>query len=397
MLVDKLQTSTRFCPICGNRQIELLTQIDFLLFPESLLPNHYDIVACHFCGFVFNDTNATQADFNRYYALQSKYDLASIEGIDGFSSPNRERYMKITGFLDSALPSASASIIDIGCGRGGLLKMLKGKGFHNLFGIDPSKVCVRLFNNDGIHASQDNLFTFNPNQKFDVAILTGVLEHIFDLGVAADKLSAILTREGLLLVEVPDASRYLGYDSTPFYRFDFEHINHFSLPHLQNLFGLHNFKLVSHLLTDNKVSQNSFSPTIIALFSRSNQSFFEPDFSLEKDIADYIVQSHRLEDNETIERLARSGRSLLVWGLGAYTARLLKQTRLSQCNIVAFIDNSPHKQGKLFLNRPVYSSQKLSDFAEPAPLLVICSVLYSMEMQEFIRKINYKGEVICLI
>jgi SAM-dependent methyltransferase len=386
----------RLCPICKCSYGKLLTYIDFLKFSDDVLPDHYDVVSCASCGFVYNDTIATQSVFDLYYTSQAKYDGLNISGAGQMSDLDNERYNKFIRILAPFISTVDSEIADIGCGQGGFLKMLKSRGFHRLFGLDPSAVCVKLVVKDGINAMEGNLLNFQPHQKFDVVVLTGVLEHIFDLRAAAVKLFSILMNSGLLLIEVPDASRYLGYDCAPFYRFDFEHINHFSIPHLRNLFGLYRFELVVQETTDNKVSQNSLSPTIMALFRKSKHYFFEPEFSLEGFIGDYIHQSQLLEYNETIEQLARSGRSLLVWGLGAHTARLLKQTRLNQCNIVAFIDNSPHKTGKSLLNKPVYSSQRLPDFTPPAPLLLISSVLYAKEMQAFAIKINYGGEVLCL-
>jgi len=393
--MNKLKT-TRVCPVCGNNQGELLTGIDFLQFSGSALPEHYDIVACFACGFVYNDTDVKQADFCRYYSLQSKYAAKDITGTDGISHFDKKRFEKIINFMISVLPSLSVSIVDIGCAQGGLLNMLKEKGFHNLCGVDLSPACVEFIRSHGIEAVNSNLLDFQTERKFDVVLLTGVLEHIFDLQSSVIKLANLLSDAGSLLIEVPDASRYTDSTSAPFYRFDFEHINHFSLPHLQNLLGLHNFELISYLNTDNQVSENSVSPTMIAIFRKSKQPFFQPDFSLKNIILDYIHQSKRQEYHETINRLADSGKPILIWGLGAHAARMLKETKLKECNIVAFIDNDPYKAGKSLLGKPVYPSEKLSEFSAVKPLLVICSVLYSHEMHTFARKINYAGEVLCL-
>lgn len=388
-------TTIRHCPICNNVEGKLLTKVEFMPFADWPLPCHYDIVACCRCGFVYNEMNATQEDFDKYYASISKYDTPNISGAGQMSEMDRERYEKLIAFLAPFISADVPAIADIGCARGGLLQTCKKHGYHNLYGLDPSKSCVASLQHWGIEAETGELLNFNTPRKFDIIMFTSVLEHIFDLQSAVAKLYELLSDSGLLLIEVPDAFRYADYEKTPFYRFDFEHINHFSVPHLKNLFGLHSFELVSHLLTDNKVSQNLLSPNIIALFRKSKQPFFKPEFSLKISILDYIHQSQKLERSEVIEQLVNSGKPVLIWGLGAHAARLLKQNRLNQCNIVAFIDNNPHKTGKTLLDKPVYSSQKLSTFSSPAPLLVICSVLYTSEMQNFAKK-NYNGEIICL-
>lgn len=397
MLINELKNTIRNCPVCADKAGELLTSVDFLQLPGTVLPDHYDIVSCAACGFVYNDTRAPQAVFDQYYASQAKYNTPNILGAGQMSEMDRERYAKIINFVAPAITCNSPAIADIGCAQGGLLRMFKEYGYDNLFGLDPSPSNSVSLRQTGISAETGELLTFRPGRKFDVVMLTGVLEHIFDLKAAAVKLAGLLNDSGLLLIEAPDASRYLGHDNAPFYRFDFEHINHFSLPHLKNLFGRHNFELISHQVTDNKVSQDSLSPTIIAIFRKSRGEFFKPDFSLRKFILEYISESERLNYNESIDKLADSGVPILIWGLGAHAARMLKQTRLSQCNIIAFIDNDPHKTGKLLLNKPIYPSKKLSEFSAAEPVLVICSVLYSKEMLAFAKEINYIGDILCLV
>lgn len=385
----------RHCPVCNNGQGEFLTGVDFVHFADCPLPCHYEIIACCKCGFVYNEMNATQADFDKYYASMSKYDTQKISGAGQMTELDIERYKKIIAFLVPFISTDAPAIADIGCAHGGLLKTLKKLGYHNLYGLDPSKSCVASLQQDGIIAETGELLNFNTPRKFDIIMFTSVLEHIFDLQTTVAKLSELLSDSGLLLIEVPDAFRYVDYQTAPFYRFDFEHINHFSIPHLRNLFGVHNFELLSHLLTEVNVSQDLLAPTLIALFRKSKHSFFKPEFLLKRSILDYILRSQQLDCNEVINQLVILGKPILIWGLGAHAARLLKQKGLDKCNIVAFIDNNPHKVGKSLLNKPVYSSQNLSEFATPAPLLVICSVLYANEMQEY-AKINYNGEILCL-
>jgi 2-polyprenyl-3-methyl-5-hydroxy-6-metoxy-1,4-benzoquinol methylase len=72
-------------------------------------------------------------------------------------------------------------------------------------------------------------------ESFGCAILTGVIEHIYDVQKAIKNISNLLKAGGILYLEAPDASRYIDYYIVPYYYFDSEHINHFDMHSLRNL------------------------------------------------------------------------------------------------------------------------------------------------------------------
>ena len=86
--------------------------------------------------------------------------------------------------------------------------------------MDPSRSCVLHINNEHkIDAKIGGLFNLNSlfNEKeFDFVILTHVVEHIYDLSTAIQNIYSILKDDGILYLEVPDASKYLEYYIVPF-------------------------------------------------------------------------------------------------------------------------------------------------------------------------------------
>ena len=58
----------RICPICGCKEAEILYEINFAKAKEEFIPEHYDIVACNDCGFIFNNTTWIQEDYDKYYS-----------------------------------------------------------------------------------------------------------------------------------------------------------------------------------------------------------------------------------------------------------------------------------------------------------------------------------------
>lgn len=389
----------RHCPVCAYDKAEKLTEIDFLHLPGCFLPPHYDIVACDKCGFVYNETDADENVFSRYYSEQSKYVTKDISGAGGFSQKDIEKYEKSNCFLEPHIRSRNASILDFGCAKGGLLFYLKEK-YPNLTGLDPSAQCVDIVRGMGIEA-YTGTFSSTPesiNEKtYDLIILGSVLEHIFDFSEVFRAIDRLLDTNGLLFIEVPDASRYKDFFLAPYYRFDFEHINHFSKAHMKNLLGSFSYELISFRQEELKVADGIFAPAISLLFKKTREpGALIPDFELKEQIKEYIVKSEQFSFADKITTLYNMKTPVFIWGLGAYASSLLKKTELGKCNIRAFIDNDPNKKNKTFMDKPIYTSDFLKE-QNDATTVAICSALYKNEMLKFLGDIKYNGNIILLV
>jgi SAM-dependent methyltransferase len=266
----------RPCPICDNQKGEILHKQFFSLRSDSPLPSEYEVVFCSRCGFVYADTPANQAVYNEYYTLLSKYEdfvIASGSGIENYDY-NRLEFTANT--IKRTLPDSSSSILDMGCANGGLLRSLKQLGYYNILGIDPSKTCNKHVTSLGINCVEGDIFstTFNQlSEKFDCIVLTHLLEHIYDLSKAIDNLSAKLNKNGILFIEVPDASRYSDHYIVPFYYIDCEHINHFDHTSLSNLITSKRFTQIETRDIEFKVTEAKSYLLFILFFEKQMVPF----------------------------------------------------------------------------------------------------------------------------
>ena len=228
----------RACPICGYSSGKVLHTQHFLLPEGHLLPNEYDVVNCENCGFVFADTSANQDIYDLFYAEMSKYEDVNTASGGGDKPYDLNRLNQTANDIERIISNnKSAKILDIGCGNGGLIQILKERGYKNVVGLDPSETCVNTMRNKGLEAHHGGLFSKNQlDNIFDLIILSHVLEHIYDLTNSVRNLKELLNSEGLVYVETPNATKYPEYYIVPNYYFDTEHINHFSKLHHQNLF-----------------------------------------------------------------------------------------------------------------------------------------------------------------
>jgi homoserine O-acetyltransferase len=82
------------------------------------------------------------------------------------------------------LMPARASVIDLGCGNGELLSILRDRGHHPVIGLERDQEAVGeciARGIDTIHADLDKGFGAIPDDRFDVALLSQTLQSIVDV------------------------------------------------------------------------------------------------------------------------------------------------------------------------------------------------------------------------
>jgi SAM-dependent methyltransferase len=105
----------------------------------------------------------------------------------------------------------NAHILDIGCGSGNLLSVLRKNGFTSIYGSDFSQESVdstnRKFVDQAFRADIKDVTSFD-NRKYDVVICADVLEHIEDDILALRSIYFLLEKDGLLVLSVPYNMKY---------------------------------------------------------------------------------------------------------------------------------------------------------------------------------------------
>ncbi len=396
--------AVRACPICENVEAELLHTQKFVLPEGHPLSEGYDVVYCCECGFVYADTSVKQDEYGLFYAKYSKYEDKKTATGGGETPWDRKRFDETASFISSFLPDRKASILDIGCANGGLLKSLKELGFKNIFGVDPSPACVENVRRSGIGAQIGSLSDPLKFGLYDCIHMSHVLEHVSNLkGVLSAIYLSICTatdrHKTYVYIEVPNAARYNDYVFAPFQDFNTEHINHFSQRCLENLMNLSGFTVIFKGEKEIESSPGMPYPAIYSVSvikdQRPNQFSIAKDVELVSNVSDYIGKSRTILakiDNKIQQVLAKSNR-LIVWGTGQLAMKLLAETSLAKADIVAFVDSNPINQGKMLKDTPIISPEKIGNL--PCPILVT-TLLHQKEIAEQIEFIGLSNPVIFL-
>ncbi len=394
------QYSKRLCAVCNGAKSRLLFRQNFSrLSDNSSLLSGYNVVVCEQCGFCFADNIPDQTIFDAYYREMSKYEKAERGGED--TPYNQARFQVMADIILPFLTSTQMRIFEIGCANGQLLALLKKNGYENVLGIDPSPVSAEIAREHyGIEVSANTLSDLPiDDQKVDFLIMAGVLEHVQELSPALQQLRKILSDGGSIFITVPDASRYEEGEDAPFQEFSVEHINFFGPDSLENLLKANGFEKVSIQQAIIESNYRTTTPVIHGFFIKSevlHPTLFQYNNQTEFGLKRYIHQSVKADHyiQESINKVVDEGRSIIVWGTGAHTLRLLATSQLGNAKIRAFVDSNPRYQGKKLHAVKIISPQDLKPLSEP---ILISSRIYQEEIENQIRvELNVHNEIIKL-
>ncbi len=394
----KPAATQRPCPQCGATAAQVVHEGRYVLPASHPLDAAVRVVECETCGFCFNDTPSTRADFDRYYREVSKYADPRLSSGAGCSPEDASRLTETAQAISSFAGACDARILDIGCGAGGLLDSLAGLGFHDLTGMDPAVACAEEVGRRGHRGIVGTLDDHRlADASFDGIILSHVLEHVRDLAAAFANVARLLRPAGWLYVEVPDAARYGECLIAPFQDFNLEHINHFSAGTLRNALHSHGWSVVSAGYKTLPLPHGRSYPAAYAFARVGKAGPAERDRSLRDALSDYVAKS-----NDMLARIDRMLREqvgaepVLVWGVGQLTMRLLGETCLGRAHITAFIDSNPVHQGGTLAGKPVISPDSLANGTMGNASIIIGSLVNGESIEASIRERGLAQRVIRL-
>jgi hypothetical protein len=338
-----LELNMRNCPVCNKENKTKLLSMGFTIPDNWTLPSNILWYECNDCHMIYGDGDMNQKMFDDYYRKFYGYGINSTENIERLQSDAKSI---------AQLNNNNSSIVDFGgAGDDGdsvLIAELKNLGYTNTF----------------MKAVGDQL----PD-KCDVIYASHVLEHIYDLSKTMESITNAVKEDGLLIIDVPDATGLLNHWKAPILDFTTKHLNHFTLRNLLELgyrYGFENIKVREYRLNNMPSLQVYFRRLNVAKLSKEHiESYSDKIVSKIKEI-DFPVN---------------------IWGLSDLTWHILSRTNL---NILNFIDNDPAYRnatynGKLILERPT----------NDAPIIILAQIQKEC-LVENIKKSGVQNQLIVL-
>jgi 2-polyprenyl-3-methyl-5-hydroxy-6-metoxy-1,4-benzoquinol methylase len=221
----------QYCILCGSDRSALFDQRSF---HGRQVTNRL----CLDCGVVYQSPRMTEAESAVFYA--DEYRLLQ-EGRADPTTRNiniqKARAASLYGFVQPIIATVSRHL-DIGCSMGILLQHFQD-GFHTqAVGVEPGEAHREQARRNGlkVYAALEDLEKAGE-ARFDLVSMSHVLEHLPDpLGYLSHLREAILTKDGQLLLEVPNL---YTHDS-----FEVAHLFAFSLHTLREVLRKSGFEIL---------------------------------------------------------------------------------------------------------------------------------------------------------
>ncbi len=194
------------CPLCSSKDLVPVTDGDRY---------HMNLTTagCRNCGMVFVNPQPVESAVNEFYEkhyrlLYESVDRPTPEYIRKGPFIPRARFVvrslkPFMGLYDVR------TMLDIGCAEGTLLKLMRQR-FPDLvcYGLEPNGPFAEYARQSSgaasVWSSSFQEFFESADQQFDLVTLTHVLEHFAQPVAMLRKIRQMLTRHGLLYVEVPN-------------------------------------------------------------------------------------------------------------------------------------------------------------------------------------------------
>ena len=376
---------TRSCPVCQSNSYKIDYSTKFEYIPGIKNPLSIEVANCNKCNFLFVPEYIDNSELMDFYSKFSNYEYK-----DESEWPEKDRLKSERQFkYCSSKITENSDILDFGCSLGYTLNLFKKTG-HNCVGIEPSPTASRYaienFKLDIItDFYEDNIPEIG---RFDLIILSHVLEHIWRPEVLLKELKKTLKSKGKIFIEVPIVE-FFSEERDPM-PITVEHVNYFSINSLITLAESSGLKL-SHLNVFHNLDGEAPNYTTVGFLLEN---------SIEKLKNDYPKESKLISQklDPSIKRIKRwknfglSNKKIIIWGAGNMGMQFYSNI-MNICEDIIIVDSNTSKQGSI---RDIHvmdpkSIDKLSDY-----MVVISSYDAFSAINNSLEKINLNLKSISL-
>jgi 2-polyprenyl-3-methyl-5-hydroxy-6-metoxy-1,4-benzoquinol methylase len=220
------------CNLCGGQDTR-----PWLVSTDYISGETFNLVRCGRCGLTYVNPRPSQERLVEYYPRTHQCsDPAAYERMDA-----KPRIKFVGGLLDGK----SGRVLDVGCGKGLLLRGLRERGWD--------VVGTELSEDSSLRAREAGIQVYNVAVKelpfepgsFDVITIYHSLEHLTSPRDTLTQLHRLLRPGGFLVVEVPNVgSWYARAFRDSWFHLDVpRHLYHFTPKTLRNLLEVSGFEI----------------------------------------------------------------------------------------------------------------------------------------------------------
>jgi len=289
----------------------------------------------------------------------------SYQNDQGYSLQFQEHLGKISGLCCRYLAEKDGLVVDVGCGKGGFVELLRGKGV-NAVGYDNAYQGSSPY-------IRKSFFSIDSHEKGDLLTLRHVLEHIPSPWQFLDGIAAANGYQGLLYVEVPDLEWILEHRA--YFDLFHEHVNYFRLDDFTRRFG-------EGVIYRSRSFGGQYLSVVINL--EHVRTCGQSTLPRESDDALQTAFRKLSEYEDQTYASLTDGHEIVIWGAAAKGVVFAAKAPPAIKNKMAYaIDINPSKQGHFM---PISGVEVVDPEAgvsrlDPSSLIVIMNPNYEQEIR----------------
>jgi len=204
------------CNLCGKLENRLIT-----------MQNDYRVVKCVNCGLVYTNPRPDRETLKKMY---EGYHQRGGSDENAWADLMAMNFKSVSLLLRSMFPGCG-NVLDIGCGYGHFIEIMKNSGWTEL-GIDPSSRTIDHARKKGLNVIETTFDeTSFPDCSFNVVTMFYVLEHLLNPVSSLKQAFRILKPRGVIVIRVPHTTPIVSFLSffniknnlydPPFHLYDF--------------------------------------------------------------------------------------------------------------------------------------------------------------------------------
>lgn len=201
------------CDLCGHEDfIYLFSNHDGMYN----IAKKYSLYKCKNCGLIFLNPQPNKKELLKHYPSKKYYSLTKTSNLFNkiYKIYFGKKFLRflllpLSPFLRSLITIKGGNLLDVGCGKGDFLSIVKPLGM-NCYGVEPND-----FDKDFMKKNKLNIFQGNLNEAnflpnfFDVITMNHVFEHMHQPSKMLKELYRILVPGGTLILATPISNALL--------------------------------------------------------------------------------------------------------------------------------------------------------------------------------------------
>jgi SAM-dependent methyltransferase len=381
-------------PITKTVNVSHISTYEPCIMSDSrITERRIDNYLCLDTGLVFNGSGARGSEKNFY---TDEYDLHSENDDSEFKFFEANQvigiYDDIAGFIDGGASFRKApSILDIGCGKGILLRKLRDKyPGACLHGVEPSKNALKFFQKVFPDVSLfEGIFEDSPFlcEKFDLVASNGVLEHVPDPVVFMKNIRSCIAENGFVYIGVPN------FRNNPADLFTYDHLSRFTPETVKMVFELGGFEIVASKVSDQRVPMwFVLKPTVAVSIEDVKVNLEESTRLVGKSLQE-IKAFFQSYEEAAVQALAKNKR-VAVYGTGTLALIATRYTALKPAIISRIFDDNMSIWGSERLGIAVDDPKNIIDIGDISEVIISANPCYVGSIENKIKALLQDSPIV---